>query len=112
MRKSAVLQSLAVLVGVLLMMAIAYWHSIQVSRRFDDAMHRDIQQFSETLAHSQIPKAQGRAVASILTQVHHNTLSYVSSQTDSLIGTIAFTGILVMAAVLGLAGRFTNGGSR
>jgi len=76
MRKSAVLQSLAVLVGVLLMMAIAYWHSIQVSRRFDDAMHRDIQQFSETLAHSEIPKAQGRAVASILTQVHHNTLSY------------------------------------
>jgi len=38
----------------------------------------------------------------------HNTLSYVSSQTDSLIGTIAFTGILVMAAVLGLAGRSTN----
>ena len=44
-------------------------------------------------------------MTSILNQVHHNTLSYVSSQTDSLIGTIAFTGILVMAAVLGLAGR-------
>ena len=108
MRRGAVLQSSFVLVGVLLIAAVAYWHSMQVSRLFDSAMHRDIQQFSETLIQSQIPKVQAETLTSILNEVNHNTLSYVSSEATSLIGTIAFTGILVTSAVLGLAGRIAN----
>ena len=105
MQKRAMLQSVLVLVGVLLLMAIAYWHSMEVSRLYDNAMHRDIQQFTDALGQGDVPRAQAQALTAVLDDVHRNTLSYISSVADSLIGTIAFTGVLVMSAVLGLAAR-------
>lgn len=111
MRKRVLLQSSIVLAGILLLMTLAYWHSMQVSRLFDEAMHRDIQQFSNTLAQSGATKEQAQATVSILNDVNHHTLSYVSSQSDLVIGTIASTAILVMTAVLGLAARTTSGDS-
>ena len=111
MRKSTLLQSLVVMAGVLLIMGVAYWHSMQVSQLYDSAMHRDIQQFSETLAQSGVPQAQAQALTTILNDVNHHTLSYVSSESDSIIGTVAFTAVLVMSAVLGLAGRMATSGN-
>ncbi|MGC1422748.1 MAG: hypothetical protein WA815_10410 [Terracidiphilus sp.] len=52
---------------------------MQVSRLFDEAMHRDIQQFSNTLAQSGATKEQAQAMVSVLNDVNHHTLSYVSS---------------------------------
>lgn len=111
MLKRVLIQSSIVLAGILVLMSLAYWHSMQVSRLFDEAMHRDIQQFSNTLAQSGATKEQAQAMVSVLNDVNHHTLSYVSSESDFVIGTMASTAILVMAAVLGVAARTTSGGS-
>jgi hypothetical protein len=111
MQKRVLFQGSIVLAGILLLMSLAYWHSMQVSQLFDGAMHRDIQQFSNTLAQSGATKEQAQAMVSVLNDVNHHTLSYVSSQCDFVIGTMASTAILVMATVLGLAARTTSGGS-
>ena len=108
MRKRVLLQSSIVLAGILLLMTLAYWHSMQVSQLFDETMHSDIQQFSNNLVQSGATREQAQAMVSVLNDVNHHTLSYVSSQCDFLIGTIASTAILVMAAVLGLAARTTS----
>ena len=79
MLKRVLIQSSIVLAGILVLMSLAYWHSMQVSRLFDEAMHRDIQQFSNTLAQSGATKEQAQAMVSVLNDVNHHTLSYVSS---------------------------------
>ena len=105
MRKSALLTSLILMVGVLLLTAIAYSRSLAVSRMYDQRMRADIQACAQQLTEAGLSSAQVQALQSVLNEVNHHTLSYVSSEADSVIGTAGFMGVIIMAAVLGLAAR-------
>lgn len=50
-------------------------------------------------------RRQVQAVQSVLNEVNHHSLSYVSSEVDTVIGTAGFMGVIIMSAVLGLASR-------
>jgi predicted PurR-regulated permease PerM len=105
MRKSALLSSLISMVAVLLLIIIAYSHSLAVSRMYDQRMHADIQASAQQLSAAGLSSAQVQALQSVLNEVNHHTLSYVSSEVDSVIGTAGFMGVIIMTAVLALASR-------
>jgi predicted PurR-regulated permease PerM len=108
MRKGVLLTGLIPMIGVLLLTIIAYGHSLTVSRMYDARMRADIQACARQLTQSGLSGAQVQAVQSVLNEVNHNSLSYVSSEADSVIGTAGFMGVIIMSAVLGLAARMPN----
>jgi hypothetical protein len=93
------------MVGVLLLTIIAYTHSLTVSKFYDQRMHADIQACAQQLAQAGLTDSQVQAVETVLNEVNHHTLSYVSSEADSAIGTAGFMGVIIMSAVLSLAAR-------
>jgi len=105
MRKVALLSSLVPAVAVLLLTALAYGHSLAVSRIYDQRMRADIQACAQQLTQAGLSDAQVGAVQSVLNEVNHNTLSYVSSAVDSAIGTAAFIGVIMMSTVFALTMR-------
>ncbi len=108
MRKSAMLSSFVVMIGVLLLTMLAYRHSLTASKMYDERMREDIQTCARQLQQAGVPSAQAAALQSALNDVNHHTLSYVSSETDSVIGTMGFMGVIIMSAVVGMAARMGN----
>ena len=108
MYKSALLSGLVPMVCVLLLTIMAYTHSLTVSRMYDQRMRADIQACAQQLTQAGLPSAQVQALQSVLNEVNHHTLSYVSSEVDSVIGTAGFIGVVIMIAVLALAARTAN----
>jgi len=108
MRKSVLLGGLVPMVGVLLLTIIAYTHSLTASKFYDQRMHADIQACAQQMAQAGLSNTQVQAVQTVLNEVNHHTLSYVSSAVDTAIGTAGFMGIVIMSAVLSLAARTTT----
>jgi hypothetical protein len=108
MRKHILWSVPASVVGVLLVTIVAYVHSNAVSRAYDERMHRDIQGFGQQLAQTGLPQEQIQTLQSILNDINHHTLSYVSSEADASIGATGFIGIIVISVVLALAGKLTG----
>jgi predicted PurR-regulated permease PerM len=108
MRKSALLTGLIPMVCVLLLTIIAGRHSLAVSRMYDQRMRADIQICAKQLTETGLSSAQVQTLQTVLNEVNHNTLSFVSSEVDSLVSTIGFMGIIIMSAVLALALRTAN----
>ena len=108
MRKGVLLGGLVPMAGVLLLTVIAYTHSLAASRFYDQRMHADIQACAQQLAQSGLTNGQVQAVETVLNEVNHHTLSYVSSEVDSTIGTAGFMGVIIMSAVLALAASPTS----
>ena len=105
MRKRVVLSGFIPMIGVLFLTMLAYEHSLSASRRYDERMRADIQACAQQLTQAGLPGAQVQAVQYVLNEVNHHSLSYVSSEVDSVIGTAGFMGVIIMSAVLGLAAR-------
>jgi len=105
MRKTALLTGLIPMVCILLLSIIAGMHSLAVSRMYDERMRTDIQACAQQLTQTGLPSAQVQALQSVLNDVNHHTLSFVSSEVDSVIGTVGFMGIIIMSAVLASALR-------
>ena len=108
MRKSALLSSLIFMGAVLLLTMIAYSHSLVLSRMYDQRMRADIQTCTRQLTEAGLSSAQVQALQSVLNEVNHHTLSYVSSEVDSAIGTAGFMGLIIISAALVLAARTAN----
>jgi len=108
MRKSLLPSGLIPMLGVLALTMIAYSHSLTVSKMYDQRMRRDIQASAQQLAQAGLSSAQVQSLQSVLNEVNHHTLSYVSSEADSVIGTTGFMGVIIMSAVMGLAARTAN----
>ena len=108
MQKRVLLSRLIAMAGVLLLAAIAYSHSLAVSRMYDQRMREDIQECARQLTKSGVATAQVRALQSVLNEVNHHTLSYVASEADSIIGTAAFMGIIIISLALGFSSPPAN----
>jgi predicted PurR-regulated permease PerM len=108
MRKSTLLSGLIPMLGVLALTIIAYSHSLTASKMYDQQMHRDIQASAQQLAQAGLSSTQVQSLQSVLNEVNHHTLSYVSSEVDSVIGTTGFMGLIIMSAVMALAARGAN----
>jgi predicted PurR-regulated permease PerM len=108
MRKQMLWSGSAAVVSVLLVTVIAYVHSNAVSAAYDERMHRDIQGFGQQLAQTGLPQAQIQTLQSILNDINHHTLSYVSSEADAIIGAIGFIGIIVISLILAFVGKLTK----
>ena len=105
MYKSALLSGLVPMVCVLLLTIMAYTHSLTVSRMYDQRMRADIQACAQQLTQAGLPSAQVQALQSVLNEVNHHTLSFVSSEVDSVVGTAGFMGVIIMTALLASALR-------
>ena len=105
MHRGVLLSGLVPMLGVLGLTVIAYQHSLTVSKIYDERMRQDIQACAQQLSQAGLPSAQVQAVQSVLNEVNHHSLSYVSSEVDSVIGTAGFMGVIIMSAVLSLAAR-------
>lgn len=103
MRKSALITGLVPMVCVLLLTVLAYEHSLTVSRMYDQRMHEDIQSCAQQLTQTGLSSTQVQAVQNVLNEVNHHTLSFVSSEVDSVIGTAGFIGIIIASSLLALA---------
>ena len=108
MRKSQILSGVIPMLAVLALTVMAYSHSLTVSKMYDERMRSDIQASAQQLAQAGLSSAQVQSVQSALNEVNHHTLSFVSSEADSIIGTTAFMGVIIMSAVMGLAARTAN----
>jgi hypothetical protein len=71
-------------------------------------MHADIQQFAQQMTQAGLPQAQIKALQSMLNDVNHHTLSYVSSATNVNIAAIGFIGIIVINLFLTSVGKLTG----
>jgi hypothetical protein len=100
MPKRVLLSCLPAMVGVLLLTAIAYKHSLAVSAMYDQRMRADIQECARQLTQAGLASAQVQALQSMLNEVNHNTLSLVTSEVGSVIGIVAFMGIIITTVVL------------
>jgi uncharacterized membrane protein YeiB len=100
MRKHMLWSGSVAAVGVLLVTVIAYVHSNAVTAAYDERMHRDIQGFVQQSAQTGLPQAQIQTLQSILNDINHHTLNYVSSEADTIVGAMSFMGIIVISLVL------------
>jgi len=105
MQKSLYFRGGVVLVGILLLMILAYGYSSMVTAMYDQRMHEDIQGLTQSLAQSGMPQEQIKALRSVLLDINRNTVSLVTSEVFNLVGVLSVMGIVIMSFSLTLAGR-------
>ena len=111
MRKNALIAGIIPIVCVLLFTVLAYQHSLTVSRMYDQRMHEDIQSCAQQLAQTGLSSTQVEAVRTVLNEVNHHTLSFVSSEADFAIEAAGFIGIIMASSLLALALKPAGGNS-
>jgi hypothetical protein len=108
MQKKIILRGIIPLVGILLLMLMAYWHSMQAEKIYDERMHRDIQGFVSELTQAGMPQTQVKVFSSALLGMNRNMLNYVYSEVSSLVSTFATMGIIIMVFSLALIGQLAQ----
>ncbi len=105
MKKNIVATGFVPLVGILLLMMLAYAHSFQVSKMYDERMRQDIQRYAQELTSVGVADDHVKVFRSIMLNVSHNTLSFIASETSNVVGAFSVMGIIVMSFSLALASR-------
>ena len=108
MKKYLILGGIAPMIGVLLLMVLAYGHSFNVERMCDDRMHRDILGFTQDLQKTGMSPAQVQTFSTVLLDMNRNIIGYVSSETSNLVCVFSFMSIIILSFSLALAGRITE----
>ena len=109
MRRNLVVRGLVVVVGILLLQVLGYWHSSRVSSMFDERMHRDVGSLVQELGKTGMPAAQVQAFRTVMLDMNRNTLAYVSSEVFSVVGTFTTIGLIIIFFSLALTGKISGG---
>lgn len=108
MQKTKIVREIVPVIGILLMMILAYSFSFRIENAYNQRMHRDIRILSQEMIQSGVTPLKVEIFRSFLLEEKRNTSSYISSEVFNLIGVFTFMSIIIMSFSISLTGILAN----